>query len=53
MRKIRRFLQAILFINFMVGLHDGMRAGNLTAVLLNGAILLVVISAEKQEDEKQ
>ena len=44
MRKIRRFLQALLFINFMVGLHDGMRAGNLAAGLVNG-----LIAAEKKE----
>ncbi len=49
MRKVRRFLQALLFINFMVGLHDGMRAGNLTAVLVNGVIVLAVIVAEKKE----
>lgn len=51
MRKIRRFLQAILFINFMVGLHDGMKTGNLVAVLVNGVIVLAVIASEK-EDEK-
>ena len=49
MRKIRRLLQTLLFINFMVGLHDGMRAGNLAAVLINGMIVLVVIAAEKKE----
>ena len=51
MRKIRRFLQALLFINFIVGLHDGMRAGNLAAVLVNGVIVLAVIASEK-EDKK-
>ena len=49
MKKIRRFLQVLLFINFMVGLHDGMRAGNLAAVLVNGVIVLAVIAAEKKE----
>ena len=49
MKKIRRFLQVLLFINFMVGLHDGMRAGNLAAVLVNGVIVLVIIAAEKKE----
>ena len=49
MKKIRRFLQALLFINFMVGLYDGMRAGNLAAVLVNGVIILAVIVAEKKE----
>lgn len=49
MKKIRRFLQAVLFINFMVGLHDGMRAGNLVAILVNGVIVLAIISAEKKD----
>lgn len=49
MRKVRRVLQAVLFINFMVGLHDGMKAGNLAAVLVNGVIVLAVIAAEKKE----
>lgn len=49
MKKIRRFLQALLFINFMVGLHDGMRAWNLAAVLVNGVIVLAVIAAEKKD----
>ena len=49
MRKIRRFLQALLFINFMVGLHDGMKAGNLAAILVNGVIVLVVIAKDKEE----
>lgn len=53
MRKIRRFLQALLFINFMVGLHDGMRAENLAAVLVNGVIVLAVIAVEKRKDEKK
>lgn len=48
MRKIRRFLQVLLFINFMVGLHDKMRAGNLVLILINGAIVLAIIFAEKK-----
>ena len=50
MKKIRRFLQVLLFINFMVGLHDGMRAGNLAAILVNGVIVLAVIASERPED---
>ncbi len=49
MRKIRRFLQVLLFINFMVGLHDGMEAGNLVLILVNGALVLVVVAKEKKE----
>ena len=39
----------VLFINFMVGLHDGMRAGNLAAILVNGVLVLAVIASEKEE----
>jgi hypothetical protein len=46
MRKVRRFLQVLLLINFMVGLHDGMRAENLAVVLVNGVIVLVLIATE-------
>ena len=49
MKKIRRFLQVVLFINYMVGLHDGMRAGNLAAILVNGVLVLAVIASEKEE----
>ena len=49
MKKIRRFLQTLLFINFMVGLHDGMRAGNLALILINGVLVLAVIAGEENE----
>ncbi len=49
MRKIRRFLQVVLFINFMAGLHDGMKAGNLIMVLANGVIVLAVIAVERKK----
>lgn len=49
MKKIRRFLQAVLFINFMVGMHDGMRAGNLVLILVNGVLVLVVIAGEERK----
>lgn len=48
MRKIRRFLQALLFINFMVGLHEGMKAGNLALILVNGVVVITIIYAEKK-----
>lgn len=51
MRKIRRFFQAVLFITFMVGVHDGMKAGNLVAVLVNGIIVLASIAVEKEDDK--
>lgn len=49
MKKIRRMLQAALFITFLVGIHDGMKAGNLTAILINGVIVLALIAGEKNE----
>lgn len=49
MKIIRRFLQALLFINFMAGLHDGMGAGNLAVILVNGIAVLIAISAERKE----
>lgn len=49
MRKIRRFLQTVLFINFMVGLGNGMRAGNLVSILVNGVLVLAIINTEKKE----
>lgn len=48
MRKIRRFLQVILFINFMIGLHEGMKAEILTLILVNGVVVLAIIYAEKK-----
>lgn len=49
MKKIRRFIQALLFANFMVSLHDGMRVENLAVVLVNGVIVLMIIAAEKKD----
>lgn len=46
MRKIRRFLLVLLFINFMIGLHGGMKVLNLALILINGVILLAVIFRE-------
>lgn len=50
MKKIRRFLQVLLFINFMIGLHDGMKAGNLAAILVNGMIILAVTIRGRKKD---
>lgn len=43
------FLQSVLFINFMVGIYDGMRAKNLVAILINGVVVLVLTAGEKEE----
>ncbi len=51
MKKVQRFLQVLLFINFMIGLHNGMKTENLIMVLINGAIVLVVIERRKKRDK--
>ncbi len=50
MRKIRRFLQVLLFINFMIGLRKGMGAENLVLILVNGIILLIVIAIGNRKE---
>ncbi len=49
MKKWRQFLQSVLFINFMVGIYDGMRVKNLVAILINGVVVLALIAGEKEE----
>ena len=44
MKKLRQFLQSVLFINFMVGIYDGMRA-----ILINGVVVLALTAGEKEE----
>ena len=39
MKKLRQLLQSVLFINFMVGIYDGMKAKNLAAILINGVVV--------------
>jgi len=52
MKKLRRLLQSVLFINFMVGIYDGMRAKTLVAILINGVVILALIAREKEERRK-
>ena len=52
MRIFRRILQVMLFINFIVGLHDGMRAGNLILILINGVLVLVMIAGEMKGERR-
>lgn len=49
MRKTWRFLQLLLFISFMAGLHDGMKVVNLVVILVNGLMVLAGIAAEDKE----
>lgn len=53
MRKIRRFLQVLLFINFMVGVGQGMKAGNLVSILINGIIVLAIIANQDSEEDRE
>ena len=46
MKKLRRLLQAVLFI------YDGMRAKTLVAILINGVVILALIAREKEERRK-
>lgn len=39
----------LLFINFMMGLHDGMRFGNLVVILANGIAVLAAVSADRKD----
>lgn len=52
MKKVRRFLQTLLFINFMVGMGNGMKAGNLVAIILNGVAVIAVIANEDKTERK-
>lgn len=46
MRKIRRFLTVLLFINFFMGMAHGMKVWELVLVIANG--LLVIMLAVKE-----
>lgn len=48
MKKIRRILTALLFINFFGGMANGMKAGNLLAIVINGVVVLAIINAERE-----
>lgn len=49
MKKIRRILTALLFINFFGGMANGMKAGNLLAIVINGVVILAIINAERED----
>lgn len=46
MKKLRRFLEVLLAINFFLGLRSGMKVENLALVILNG--LLIIVLAVKE-----
>lgn len=49
MRKIRRFLTVLLFVNFFISMGTGMKNLNLALVIING---LLVIAAAVMEIRK-
>jgi len=48
MRKIRRFLTVLLFINFFVGMAQGMNPLNLGLVIVNGVLVIALAAGEKR-----
>lgn len=46
MKKIRRFLQVMLFINFMIGMEKGMKPANLILIIVNGLLLISIAAGE-------
>lgn len=48
MRKIRRFLTVLLFINFFVGMAQGMKLLNLGLVILNSILVIALAAGEKR-----
>lgn len=49
MKKLRRFLEALLAINFFLGLWAGMKIENLALVIING-LLIIVLTAKEIRD---
>ena len=48
MRKIRRFLTVLLFINFFAGMAQGMKPLNLGMVIVNGILVIALADEEKR-----
>jgi hypothetical protein len=48
MRKIRRFFTVLLFINFFVGMAQGMKPLNLGLVIINGVLVIALAVREKR-----
>lgn len=48
MRKIRRFLTVLLFINFFAGMAQGMKPLNLGLVIVNGIFVIALAVGEKR-----
>ncbi len=48
MRKIRKFLTVLLFINFFVGMAQRMNPLNLGLVIINGILVIAIAVREKR-----
>ena len=48
-KKLRRILQLVLVLNFMIGMAEGMGMANVIAVMANGTAVLALISVETKE----
>lgn len=48
MKKLRKLLQIMLFINCISSIYSEMRIKDVIAVLINGIIVLVLLCIEKE-----
>lgn len=46
MRKIRRFLTVLLFINFFMGMAHGMKVWELALVIVNGLLVIALAARD-------
>lgn len=46
MRKIRRFLIVLLFINFFMGMAHGMKVWELALVIVNGQLVIALVARD-------
>lgn len=53
MRKIRRFLTALLFINFFVGIAQGMKIWNVTILIVNALLVIILAAREIKKGRKE
>ncbi|MCM1246673.1 MAG: hypothetical protein NC293_13625 [Roseburia sp.] len=52
MRKIRRFLTVLLFINFFAGMAQGMKIWNVTLITVNALPVIVLAVKEIKKGRK-
>ena len=52
MRKIRRFLTVLLFINFFAGIVQGMKIWNVTILTVNALLVIILAAREIKKGKK-